>query len=106
LRARFLKSYLRALKRALGEQTVEASLEKQPVDFLAWALHYVEQLDPLSPTPHDAALMDESLRKYGSEEGVRQTLSRLMGRHWQEAWKIGETAERPEGTKHPADEKT
>ena len=54
LRARFLRSYLRALKRALGEQTVEASLEKQPVDFLAWAAHYVDQLDPLSPSPHDA----------------------------------------------------
>ena len=104
LRARFLRSYLRALKRALGEQTVEASLEKQPVDFLAWAARYVDQLDPLSPTPHDADLMDEILRRYGSEEGVRQTLSRLMGRHWQEAWKIGATMERLGVMEHLADE--
>lgn len=104
LRARFLRSYLRALKRALGEQTVEASLEKQPVDFLAWAVRYVDQLDPLSPTPHDADLMDESLRKYGSEEGVRQTLSRLMGRHWQEAWKMGEATDQSEDLELFSDE--
>jgi hypothetical protein len=94
--ARFLRSYLRALKRTLGEQRVEASLEKQPVDFLAWAAHYVDQLDPLSPTPHDADLMDENPRRCGNEEGVRQTLSRLMGRHWQEAWKLGETTDQSE----------
>jgi hypothetical protein len=35
--------------------------------------------------------MDESLRQYGNEEGMRQTPSRLLGRHWQEACKIGET---------------
>jgi hypothetical protein len=103
LRARFLRSYLRALKRALGEQRVEASLEKQPVDFLAWAARYVDQLDPLSPTPHDADLMDECPRRYGNEEGVRQTLSRLMGRHWQEAWKIFEATDRSEAETLPAD---
>lgn len=94
---------MRALKQALGEQTVEASLEKQPVDFLAWAANYVDQLDPLSPTPHDAELMDEGLRKYGNEEGVRETLSRLMGRHWQEAWNIFEATDRSEDETLPAD---
>ena len=106
LRARLLRSYLRELKQALGERKVEASLEKQPVDFLAWAAHYVDQLDPLSPTPHDADVMDESLRPCGNEEGVRQTLSRLMGRHWQEAWKIGETIDRSEELKLFSDEET
>lgn len=86
LRARTLRSYLRALKQALGDRKVEASLNKTPVDFLAWATHYVDQLDPLSPTPHDTDLIDESLRRHGNEEGLRQSLSRLMGRHWQEAW--------------------
>lgn len=95
-----------ALKQALGERKVEASLDKQPVNFLAWAARYVDQLDPLSPTPHDADVMDESLRQYGNEEGVRQTLSRLMGRHWQEAWKIGETFDRSEELKLFSDEET
>jgi len=94
MRARLFRSYLRALKGTLGDQMVEASLNKLPVDFLAWATHYVDQLDPLSPAPHDADLMDESPRTYGNEEGVRQTLSRLMGRHWQEAWKVVETTDR------------
>jgi hypothetical protein len=40
--------------------------------------------------------MDENPRRCGNEEGVRQTLSRLMGRHWQEAWKLGETTDQSE----------
>ena len=95
---------MRALKRNLGEQNIEGSLDKQPVDFPAWAEHYVDQLDPLSPTPHDADLIDESLRQYGNDEDTRQTLNRLIGRHWQEAWKIGETTDRSEETDLPADE--
>lgn len=70
LRARLLRSYLRSLKRALGERKVEASLDKEPIDFLAWAARYVDQLDPLASTPHDADLMDENLRQHGNEEQV------------------------------------
>lgn len=63
-----------------------------PVDFLAWATRYVDQLDPVSPTPHNADMTDENLRLYGNDEAMRQTLSRLLGRHWQEAKKIGESS--------------
>ena len=98
-RARLLRSYLRAVRRAVGEQKVEALLDEVPVDFLAWASRYVDQLDPLSPTPHEADMMDESLQRYDSEAGLRQTLSRLLGRHWQEAWKIGQAADQSAETK-------
>jgi hypothetical protein len=46
------------------------------------------------------------MRQYGNEEGVRQTLSRLMGRHWQEAWKIGENLEQADEEDYVADEET
>ena len=56
LRARFLRSYLRALRRTVekeGLQGLVAKRQEETVDFLAWAQHYVDQLDPLCMTPHD-----------------------------------------------------
>lgn len=50
--------------------------------------------------------MDETLLKYGNEEGVRQTLSRLIGRHWQEARKFGETTDQSEELRLFSDEET
>jgi len=89
-RAQLLKSYLRALKQAIGGRTVEAKLDEKTVDFLLWAEHYANQLDPLSTTPHEPDLMDEDLNRHGTEDNIRQTLSRLMGRHWQQTWKLAD----------------
>jgi len=88
MRARLLRSYLRALKRTMWGEKLETIVDEKHVDFLSWAMHYVDQLDPHSATPHDPDLMDEGLQGYRTDEGIRQTLSRLMGRHWQETWKI------------------
>jgi hypothetical protein len=91
MRARMLRSYLSALKKTAGSRKIEAVLDSSPIDFVVWAQHYIDQLDPLSKQPHDLDLMDERLSSYGRrEEGIRETLSRLMGRHWQESWKISE----------------
>jgi hypothetical protein len=88
-RARMLRAYLRALRNAVGKDKFELISDKGTIDFLAWAYHYANQLDPLSQEPHDSDLMDESLTRYGSrEEGIKETLSRLMGRNWQESLKI------------------
>ena len=88
-RARMVRAYLRALRNAVGKDKLELISNNSTTDFLAWGHHYANQLDPLSPEPHDLDLMDESLTRYGSrEEGIKETLSRLMGRHWQESLKV------------------
>jgi hypothetical protein len=55
LRARFLRSYLRALRRAVGNATLETERQGHTIDFIQWAQHYVDQLDPLRATPCHAA---------------------------------------------------
>lgn len=88
MRARVLRAYLRAARRALGDQTLQASLQGEKVDFIAWAEHYLEQLDPLSTTPHDSDLKQDRSFHYGSDETLHQTLSRLLGLNWQDSSKI------------------
>jgi hypothetical protein len=88
LRGRLLRSYLRALRRTTGGK-FDVVLEGSTLDFLSWAQHYVDQLDPLASEPHDLDLMDEGLKKFGQDDEIRKSLSRLLGRHWQECLKPG-----------------
>lgn len=94
LRARFLRSYLRALRRTVekeGLQGLVAKRQEEPVDFLAWAQHYVDQLDPLCTTPHDPDFETERRGYYMSaDKQVHETLDRLLGNHWSDAFKIGQ----------------
>ncbi len=85
-----------------GEK-LETIVDEKHVDFLSWAMHYVDQLDPHSATPHHPDLMDEGLHGYRTDEDIRQTLSRLMGRHWQETWKIEGDGARLEESEFHAD---
>jgi hypothetical protein len=48
-RARYLRAYLRTARRTLGSRTLTVDLQGTPTDFLNWADHYVNQLDPLHP---------------------------------------------------------
>lgn len=102
LRARLLRSYLRAVRRTAGTQEITTTIDDKEIDFLAWATHYVDQLDPLSSVPHDSDLMDERQAAYAGDDGIRQTLSRLLGRQWQDAWKIKD-ATCAKDPKSPAD---
>jgi len=52
-RARLLRSYIRAAKRATGPRPVQAKLQQQSLDFLEWASRYADRLDPLSPVPRN-----------------------------------------------------
>jgi hypothetical protein len=85
-RARVLRSYLRALRRKLDGRQLEASLLDRNVDFVTWIEHYIDQLDPLTTTPHDADLEDERPTYGSAGDGVDETLSRLLGREWQTVW--------------------
>lgn len=88
MRARVLRAYLRAVRRALGNQTLQASLQGEKVDFIAWAEHYLDQLDPLSTVPHDSDLKQDRSFRYGSDETLHRTLSRLLGLNWQDSLKM------------------
>ena len=102
LRARFLRSYLRALRRALDKSGVEglvAKRQEETVDFLAWAQHYVDQLDPLCATPHDPDFESERPGYYSpTDKQVHETLDRLLGNHWSDVYKIGKSAPEPESS--------
>ena len=88
-RAQFLRRYVRAARRALGADTITLDLHGQPTDFLAWAEHYIDQLDPLSAADHDSDLTPE--RSYYSDsdrDRLQGELRRLSGHTWERASKL------------------
>jgi hypothetical protein len=76
------------MRREIDDVRLEAKLQDRPVDFIAWAEHYVDQLDPLRKTPHDPDLEEDRpmYRTVGDE--VKEAASRMMGLEWQTAWKL------------------
>ncbi len=77
-RARLLRRYIRAAKRATGPRPVQAKLQQQSLDFLEWASRYADQLDPLTPVPRNP---DQTPQRslYGEEEAaLKGTLLRLF----------------------------
>lgn len=89
-RAQFLRRYLRAARRSLGERTITADLQGQSIDFLAWAECYVNQLDPLHAEPRNPDCAHEHSWQYNSEEKrFTEELQRLLGHGWEHAAKLG-----------------
>jgi hypothetical protein len=89
-RARFLRSYVRALQRTLGDERLTAKRQTETIDFLDWAAHYTDQLDPLCATPHDPDMKSERPGYYTPPETkLDEVLSRLLGQRWERAFKIG-----------------
>jgi hypothetical protein len=102
-RAQFLRRYVRAARRALGAESITLDLDGKPIDFLAWAEHYVDQLDPLSATDHDTDLTPE--RSYYSDsdrDRLQGELRRLSGHTWDRALKL--VAEPTETDDDPSDD--
>ena len=102
-RAQFLRRYVRAARRRLGTDTIILNLQGEPTDFLAWAEHYVDQLDPLSAADHDPDLMPE--RAYYSDadrDRLQGELRRLSGHTWARATKL--IAEPPDHESDPDDD--
>ena len=88
-RAQLLRRYVRAARRALGTAMVTSELAGESVDFLAWAEHYVNQLDPLHPEPRDPDLAHESDFRYGADnEHHAEEQRRLSGHDWEKADKL------------------
>jgi hypothetical protein len=75
--ARRLRQYVRAAKRALGEHNFCWKLQGTPVDFLEWASTYVDEIDPLSPTPRHPDRIPERSYVYSMSD---RELAKLIGR--------------------------
>ena len=91
-RARYLRRYLRALRRAPGST---------PPSFLDWAEHYINQLDPLHATPRDPDCARPRDVYYRSDEKLfTEELNRLLGRDWERTEKTSAPAAdiAPDGT--------
>lgn len=83
-RARALTAYLRALRRALGNERVSGRLRGKKVDLVAWAERYIDQLNPLSRTRHDPDLVqNRSDYQCDDAQDMEGCLARLVGVHWQ-----------------------
>ena len=79
-RARFLRRYVHAARRAVQGNRIEAKFRDQSVDFLDWAASYVYQLDPLSETTRNPDQLPEPDRYYRSDEdALKKALLRLFG---------------------------
>lgn len=84
-RARFLRAYLRAARRALPEGVTIGFLGNR-IDFLQWAEQYVNGLDPLHAQPRTETMLPERSSWAGSSE-LKDGLSRLAGHEWAKSWK-------------------
>ena len=89
-RAQYLRRYLRAARRALGNDTWIVDVQGEPTDLLAWTEHYIDQLDPLTPTPRDPDLQESRQPYYYGREDTRtkEALLRLAGAAWGSSCKL------------------
>jgi hypothetical protein len=79
-RARFLRRYVHAARRAVGGNRIEAKFRDQSIDFLDWAAAYVDQFDPLSETARSPDQLPEPTHYYRSDkEALKKTLLRIFG---------------------------
>jgi hypothetical protein len=89
-RAQYLRRYLRAARRTTGTTTITANLQGESIDFLAWAEHYIDQLDPLHPESRDPDLQNPRPHYYAdADKHLTSALLRLAGASWESAKKLG-----------------
>lgn len=86
-RARFLRAYVRAARRAVPNGLTAQFLGNR-IDFLQWAEEYVDRLDPLHERPRAEDMLPEAQSWPGSSE-LKEELSRLFGHDWANSWKYG-----------------
>jgi hypothetical protein len=88
-RARYLRRYVRAVRRQVGSSAIEACYLNTTLDYLAWAERYLDQLDPLSRAPR-LQDFERPTNEYGSDDDKwKKGVARLLGAPWKDAWKIG-----------------
>jgi hypothetical protein len=93
-RLRLLHRYIRAARRALGEQHIEAKRGDKTVDFFDWAQDYVDQLDPLHPAARNDDLL-ESPFTFHADAGLKKGFARLAGFEGQRSCKVAGGVDAP-----------
>jgi len=79
-RARFLRRYIAAARRALPGRDFEAKFRDERINFLDWATEYVDQLDPLIAKPLNPDLWPERSSYVSADvHGLKALLLRLTG---------------------------
>ena len=88
-RARYLRRYIRAARRAAAGGTFTVDVQGEKTDYLAWAEHYVNQLDPLHPEQRNPDFAHERSFQYNEDEKrFAEELQRLLGHTWEHAAKL------------------
>jgi hypothetical protein len=101
-RACYLRRYIRAARRRIGDGRIDARYLNESLDYLAWGDRYVDQLDPLTPTPRGGDFERPS-NEYGpTEASWKDGRARLVGGQWKDAWKLGKVFAKPP-EKRPGD---
>lgn len=78
---------------------------KSPASFLAWAEHYIDQLDPLSATDHDSDMTPERSSYSDSDrDRLQGELRRLSGHTWDRASRVVATLTEDTDSPDSADE--
>lgn len=88
-RARHLRRYIRAARKALGANTIRARFRDQHIDYLDWAEAYVDQLDPLTSRPRSLEFSRHNVYFVNDLDRQKADIGRLFGSEWTGAWKLG-----------------
>jgi hypothetical protein len=89
-RARYLRRYIQAARKRLGEHPLRAAFLNETINFLDWAEQYVNQLDPLHALPRSDEFERDRVGYHHVEiEQLKKSFARLLGSDWENAWKLG-----------------
>jgi hypothetical protein len=98
-RARYLRRYIQAARKRLGEHPLRAAFREDTVNFLDWAEQYVNQLDPLHALARSDDFDKSSSYQYQADvDRLKNAFARLLGSDWPHAWKVGKDYSPPPKT--------
>jgi hypothetical protein len=90
-RARYLRTYVRAARRALGARALTAAFRDKTINYLDWAERYIDQLDPLNRADRTGEFEEGSSYQFQNDlDRMKKAFGRLLGGDWPDAWKISE----------------
>jgi hypothetical protein len=72
----------------LGTKRLQAEFLKEPIDFIEWAEAYIQQLDPLTPSPHNSELTEGRSYYTPTDEKLEAMMLRITGAEWRSASKL------------------
>jgi hypothetical protein len=90
-RARYLRRYVQAARRQLGERLLSARFRDETVNFLDWADEYVNQIDPLHEAERTGEFEESSTYHFQNDlDRLKKAFGRFLGGDWEDAWKVSQ----------------